>query len=278
MRLLRKIARTAVLLVVTAASYLALVAALVLLAPLPRWRRRARNAVFRGWSRACLRLLGGRTRVEGPVPEAPFFLVCNHLSYVDVLVLASELDAFFIAKAEIRRWPLFGLLTRSVGTLFIDRELRRDVVRVNRLIARTLRQGYGVVLFPEGTSSQGYRVDRFRSALLEYAVSRKMPVHAAALTYATPAGELPANLSICWWGDAPFLAHLSRLLELEAFEATLRFHAEPVAGHDRKALARELHTRVCQVFTPVVSPDQRAHDPALRHSRRSDATPMSISD
>ena len=263
MRALRKLRRSVLLVAVTAASYALLLLDLALLLPLPRLRRRGRNLLYHAWSRACLRILGGRLRIEGSPPPAPFFLVSNHLSYVDIIVLASCLDAFFIAKLEIRSWPLFGLLSRTVGTIFVDRELRRDVVRVNRLIERVLDQGYGVILFPEGTSTQGFEVAEFRTALLDYPARRGMPVHAAALRYRTPPGELPANLILAWWGDAGFAPHARQLLGVESFEAVLRFSPRTVRSADRKALGEAARQAVIEVFEPVVDPAQRAIDHGL---------------
>ena len=258
MRTLLKIGRGCVLILVTLVLYALLVAALFFLLPFPSLRFRARNAIFRRWSRSCLWLMGGRLRVQGDRPAAPFFLVSNHLSYIDILVLSSMVDAFFIAKAEIRAWPGFGLLCRTVGTIFIDRELRRDVQRVNRRVEETLAAGYGVVLFPEGTSSQGYEVMRFQSALLEYPAQRQMEVHSVSVSYRTPEGEIPAHLSISWWGDAPFVAHFVQLLGLSRFEARVRFLDTVEVGEDRKQLARTLQRRVAESFEPVVSFEQRA--------------------
>jgi lyso-ornithine lipid O-acyltransferase len=145
-----------------------------------------------------------------------------------------------------------------VGTIFVDRELRRDVVRVNGLIEQVLQQGYGVILFPEGTSTQGYEVAEFRSALLDYPARRGMPVHVAALCYRTPPGEVPANLILSWWGDAAFLPHARQLLGVKSFEAILRFAPRPVTAADRKALAEAAREAVIEVFEPVVEPARRA--------------------
>jgi 1-acyl-sn-glycerol-3-phosphate acyltransferase len=219
--------------------------------------------MYHFWSRACIRILGGSLRVEGTPPEAPFFLVSNHLSYVDIVALAAVLDGFFVAKLEIRQWPLFGLLSRTVGTLFIDRELRRDVVRVNRLIEQVLDSGYGVMLFPEGTSTQGCEVAPFYSALLDYPARRAMPVHVASLVYRTPPGEVPAHLSIAWWGDVQFLPHARRLLGIRSFEATLRFSPRTVSAPDRKELAEEARRAVIEIFEPTVDAAGRATGPGL---------------
>jgi 1-acyl-sn-glycerol-3-phosphate acyltransferase len=262
-RTCRTFLRVVLLLLITLISFVWLWLDLLLLLPLPKLRRAGRNLCFRSWSRLCLRVLGGRLHVVGTPPSAPFFLVSNHLSYVDILVMAACLDAYFVAKLEIRAWPLFGTLCRSVGTIFVDRDLRRDVLRVNQLIAGVLEQRYGVILYPEGTSTQGYRVDPFRSALLDYPARNEMPVHVAAVSYRTPPGELPAHLAICWWGDSEFLPHVRRLLGVGRFEATLVFREGTVVSTDRKQLAARLEEATAEVFVPVVAPEDRAVDPGV---------------
>ena len=259
-RLLRRYLRIVSLSLVTGVFFTLLWTAFALLLPAPRLRRTARNTIFRIWARLCLRVIGGRVRVEGTPPKAPFLLVCNHLGYVDIPVLAACTDAWFVAKAEMRSWPLVGMLCRSVGTIFIDRQTSRDVLRVNRLIEDVLADGYGVVLFPEGTSTQGFDVRRFRTSLLDHPARTGMPVHAAALTYRTEPGESPAHLSLCWWGDTPLFTHAQRLFELRRFEVVVRFSTEAVAGRGRKELATDLHREVEFLFEPVVTPEERAFE------------------
>lgn len=258
----------ALLALVTGAGLAILWTVLLLLLPARRLRRPARNAIFRHWARVCLRVIGGRLRVEGSPPRAPFLLVSNHLSHVDIPVLAACADVWFVAKMEIRSWPLVGMLCRSVGTIFIDRASSRDVLRVNRLIEDVLRRGYGVVVFPEGTSTQGFEVRRFRTALLDHPVRSGLPVHAAALTYRTPPGEPPANLSVCWWGDAPLFPHAQRLFELRRFDAVVRFGPAAITACDRKELAARLHGAVEGIFEPVVAPAERATETGFPRPQR----------
>ena len=195
--------------------------------------RRFREWLFRAASHALLALLRVEVRVAGPLPDPPFLLVSNHLSYVDVIVLASFLPARFVAKAEVRRWPLLGPICRGFGTIFIDRSDRRDIPRVLAEIERAFDRGEGVILFPEGTSSAGESVLPFRSPLLALPARRGLPVHAAALRYDPPA--------VCWWGEAMFVPHLLGLFRLERIEVTLDFAPEPVMDGDRKRLAERLH-------------------------------------
>jgi 1-acyl-sn-glycerol-3-phosphate acyltransferase len=212
------------------------------------WRR----LIFRSWARATARLLRIRIEVHGILPEPPFFLVSNHLSYIDIVVFASTLDCVFIAKRDVSRWPLLGSMCRSMGTIFIDRERRRDVTRVNGLIEEALAAGRGVVLFAEGTSTEGAAVREFKPALLEQAAAMRLPVSYAALSYSTPAGERPAHLSVCWWGDMTFLDHLFALLRLPGFRAKLIFGPRRVRESDRKLLAVKLRQAVEEQFIPVV--------------------------
>lgn len=207
-----------------------------LLAFAPRSRRRFRERLFRGTSRALLRLLRAEVRVSGPLPEPPFLVAANHLSYVDVLVLASRMPVRFVAKAEVRRWPLLGPICRGFGTIFIDRSDRRDIPRVLAEIERSLARGEGIILFPEGTSSAGESVLPFRSPLLALPARRGLPVHAAALRYDPP--------GVAWWGEVSLAPHLLGLFRLERIEATVSFAPEPVADGDRKRLAERLRNTV----------------------------------
>jgi 1-acyl-sn-glycerol-3-phosphate acyltransferase len=217
-------------------------------APVPRVRRRFRIWLFQAGPRWLLGWLRAEVGVAGPPPSPPFFLVANHLSYLDVLVLASRLPGcVFVAKADVRSWPLLGPICNGFGTIFIDREDRRDLPRALRRIEAALGAGDGVVLFPEGTSSPGVTVGSFRSPLLALPARYASPVHAAAIGYRSPA--------VCWWGDAELLPHLLDLCAMPRIEATVRFCEAPVAGTDRKLLAEELRAAVLAGFraVPVVS-------------------------
>jgi 1-acyl-sn-glycerol-3-phosphate acyltransferase len=211
-----------------------------------RWR----SFNFRNWARATAALLRMRIAVEGTQPQEPFFAVSNHLSYLDVVTLASQLDCVFIAKSDVAGWPVLGLLCRSMGTIFVNRNSRKDVLRVNALIETALDAGKGVLLFPEGTSTAGVEVLPFHSALLEPAARAGYPVSYATINYRTPAGEPPANLSVCWWGEMTFLSHLWRLFQLASFDATVAFGSHSIRADDRKTLARELWHAVQQEFVP----------------------------
>lgn len=215
-----------------------------------------RSFIFQNWARCTAYALAVRVSVAGEPPPPPFLLVSNHLSYLDIVVLGALLGGVFVAKREVARWPVLGAMCRGMGTIFIDRESRRDAVRVAALIERRLREGDGVVLFPEGTSTRGRAVLPFKSALLETAARTGLPVSCAAITYRTAPPDAPADSSVCWWGTMTFLDHFGRLMQLAEIGAVVSFGDHAISSSDRKVLTAALHREVTARFTPVISAEQ----------------------
>lgn len=255
---LRGIVKLLMLVVANLAFYLFLVATSAALAA---WRGiagrntgtgRWRTTVFHAWGKVMARLIGMRVRVAGNPPEPPFVLVSNHLGYVDVILLASRLRCVIVSKAEVRDWPVVGRLCASVDTLFVQREQKRDIPRVMNEMERVLESGRGIVLFPEGTSSGGDGVLRFRASLLDSAARSGRPVHYASLSYRTPDGCRPARETVCWWGNMSFAPHVFNLLALRGFEARVVFGESPILEPDRKELAARLQREVERQFQTVI--------------------------
>jgi len=215
----------------------------------PGWRKRVRNRIFRTWSRGFARCVGMRVELRGTAPTGPFFLVANHLSYMDIPLLGAALDAAFVAKADLRGWPLVGHAFHCADTIFIDRASKRDLMRVMSVIEAAHASELGVVVFPEGTSGNGDGILPFKPSLLEYAATRDLPVHYACITYRSPPGWPPARDAICWWGDTPFLPHFLELLRLPWFEAVLEVGPQTVHDPDRKLLAERLRGAMLERLT-----------------------------
>lgn len=211
-----------------------------------------RQVIFRKWSNGFVALAGMQIEVIGESPKAPFFLVANHLSYMDIPVLRSVAEGVFVAKGEIDSWPLAGKMVRDMGMIFVDRARRRDIPRAGSMIIERLSEGEGVIVFPEGTSTRGDGVLPFNSSFLEFAANTDVPVTYAAITYRTPDGEVNASDSICWWDDTSFAAHLWQLFTLSNSTALVTFGEQPVINPDRKELARELTDKVRAKFIPVI--------------------------
>lgn len=221
----------------------------LMLSPFQEKQRAWRNRWTRTGALAAAWSLNMRLKVVGQPPEAPFCLVSNHLSYLDAVVIMSQIQGVMIAKSEVASWPLIGFLARQIGTVFINRETSRDVVRVNAVIRNLLESGDGIALFPEGTSTEGAQVGRFKSSLLNYPATVSYPVHYACIRYETAAGV--ARDRVCWWGDMTFADHLYRLAQLPGLTAEVHFGMPPVIGRDRKELTRELQHGVEALFKPV---------------------------
>jgi 1-acyl-sn-glycerol-3-phosphate acyltransferase len=218
----------------------------------PKLARKWRGILFKAWADVSVFLMGIKVKVRGRIPKPPFIMTANHLSYVDIIVLASQIDCLFVAKQEISSWPFFGRIVTAFNHIFVDRENVKNLIQVNEQIEKALDQGWGIVIFPEGTSTSGSRVLPFRSSLLEVAARRSYPVHYASLSYEAPASEMPASLSVCWWGDMEFFPHFREMLKMKSFTATLTFGRRPVQAPERKELAHKLWHAVQEQFCQVV--------------------------
>lgn len=220
-------------------------------------RGRARAPLFRFWSRSLMRLLHISVDVRGTPPPRGVALVANHLSYLDIVVLGSLVDAVFVAKADVARWPGIGALAARVGTIFIDRTRKRDLVRALPLVESCLRTGRTVVFFPEGTSTPGREILRFRSPLFAAPVRASRPVACAAIHYRTDARDPHASSAVCWWGDMTFLPHLFALMKLRGVSATVSFPAETLWEDDRKRLSERAHAAIEKHWQPVLEGTKR---------------------
>ncbi len=235
----------------TACGALAVLARLVRrLAPGPS--RYLRSLAFVSWGKGVLTLMGVRVEVRGKPPQPPFLLVTNHLSYMDVPLLASLTRCVFVSKHEVKGVPGLGTLARAVDTIFIQRERARDALRVLDQMEEARNAGDGVVFFPESTTSRGDRVAALKPALLDAAVRTGQPIHYGIISYRTPPDLPPAHEVVCWWGDMTFLPHFMALLGYRGFKAYVTFGAETLSADDRKVLAARLRTALDREFAPVV--------------------------
>jgi 1-acyl-sn-glycerol-3-phosphate acyltransferase len=207
----------------------------------PAFRRRARAL----WLQRICRRVGCifqlEIQVDGALP-AGGLLVSNHLSYVDILVLSSLTPSVFVAKREVKSWPVMGALAQLGGTVFIDRQRRTHVGAVNDEIQAALDDQALVIIFPEGTSSDGRTVLPFKSPLLEPATRLRHPLTIGRIHYTLADGA--DDTEVCYWGDDTFFSHLLNLLSQRSVRARVRFAPVTHHGHDRKQLAQQLHAAV----------------------------------
>lgn len=195
-------------------------------------------------SRRLLRIFKTTIRTTGTIP-ASGLLVSNHLSYVDILVISSITPAIFVAKHEVKGWPVFGWFAKMAGTLFVDREHRTRVGESMNEIQAALDHGALVVLFPEGTSSNGQTVLPFKSSLLEPATRQLHALYAGVVQYRLEDGDVGDEL--CYWQDVTLLSHLLNLLSKKTIHASVSFTQLREGSTDRKELARQLHSEVIKL-------------------------------
>lgn len=198
--------------------------------------------------RRVLRVFAVHTTTIGSIPTRGL-LVANHLSYLDIVLLSALSPCVFVAKSEVKCWPVFGWFARAAGTFFVKRSNRRDVVRTNETIRAALRDGALVVLFPEGTSSNGSTVLSFKPSLLEAAIGERAPISVAVLHYELSDGN--AETDVCYWGEHTLVPHLLKLLTKRRVIARAAFREVPDAWCDRKKLAAQLHQEVLALHSTL---------------------------
>jgi 1-acyl-sn-glycerol-3-phosphate acyltransferase len=213
------------------------------------------------YHRILCRLLGVRIVLCGAqTRQRPLLLVANHVSWLDVSVIAAIAPAVFVAKQEVARWPLVGLLARLQRSIFVNRGRRHETKEVNARIARRLIEGDAVVLFAEGTSSDGNRVLPFHSALLGSAGAvltapgrvGQVAVQPISIAYVglggLPMGRRQRPL-VAWYGEMAFLPHFIGVLRQGAVDVVVTC-GDPIAYDpkgDRKTITRALERQVRQM-------------------------------
>jgi lyso-ornithine lipid O-acyltransferase len=213
------------------------------------------------YHRACCHILGLRVRQLGqPAPARPVLFAANHVSYLDIAVLGSLLPASFIAKNEVKGWPLFGWLARLQRSVFVDRRVR-STARQRDSIAGRLAARDALILFPEGTSGDGNRVLPFKSALFSVAdggVAGPVSVQPVSVAY-TRLDGMPIGRRLrplfAWYGSMAMAPHLWRVLGLGTIEVVVEFHRPttlPECG-SRKLLARYCEDRVARGLASALS-------------------------
>lgn len=218
----------------------------------------ARAVWLQRWSRRVLRLIDMEVEVTGPEP-APGLVVSNHMSYIDVLVLSSIRPQIFLAKDEVRGWPLFGAFARWSGSVFIDRRKRSEVSAKAAQFQEVVDAGLPVTVFLEGTTSDGMSVRPFRTALLEPAIQAGWPVTPCTLHYEAIGAE--ASDTICYHGDMTLVPHLLTLFRRVVRSKASVVFGQPATGEsDRKRLAADLHREILSVkqgLASLTSPSSR---------------------
>lgn len=207
-----------------------------------------REAMVMLWSAQLLERLGVRLEVQGQVhASGPLLLVANHISWVDIAVIHATCFCRFVSKADVHHWPVIGFLATQVGTLFIERQSRRDAMRVVHQMAASLQAGDVLAIFPEGTTSDGAGLLPFHGNLLQAAIAADTPVQPVAISFVDGVtGRI--STAAAYVGDDVLLGAIWRTLR--ARDLTVRVRLGPLqrnAGQDRRAWAAQLREQIAQL-------------------------------
>jgi 1-acyl-sn-glycerol-3-phosphate acyltransferase len=218
----------------------------------PLMKPARRRLALQRWSATLVRHLAARLTVHGEPPrhgKAPFMLVANHVSWLDIFVINAAVPTRFVAKSEVRGWPLIGWLCFKADTLFIERGRRRDLARLDDVIVKALREDAGMGVFLEGTTTDGTEVLPFHSSLLRPAQQVNVPIVPVAIQYRRSDGSICTEAA--YDGDKSALDTLRLMLTQHEIHVHIHF-LPPLAaqGLPRKELARQTREVIVRTLYP----------------------------
>lgn len=210
----------------------------------------ARHARIRWWAGKMLRLLGLRLHVDGAFRPGAKLIVANHVSWLDIMAVHAVCpEARFVSKAEVRHWLLVGRLVGAAGTLYLERERRRDAMRVVHQMADALRAGDTVAVFPEGTTNDGHTLRPFHANLLQAAIATETPVQPVALRFSDAHSRVSA--ATLFVGDTSLATSLWWIARADGLAVHLRVLTAQGSSHaDRRALAERLREGIIEALAP----------------------------
>lgn len=232
--------------------------------PLQSTERRKRE--IEHWSIQLLSLLGVRLFLHGMLPKygvRPLMLVANHVSWLDIFAINAIVPARFVAKSEVRRWPLIGWLSARCGTVFIKRARRQDTARINALVSGALQTGDVFAVFPEGTTTDGSTLCRFHASLLEPALEAEAEVQPVALWFDRSDGTLCTE--VAYDGDKSAWDTLLGITSQREILAHVCF-LEPILPEyrHRRDIAREAHDAILRTLFPAARDSHTEKDADLQ--------------
>ncbi|MFQ6552288.1 lysophospholipid acyltransferase family protein [Aestuariibius insulae] len=243
---LRIVPRAAVLLVILSVGLALLVLLRLIERPLNGLRRPVTPYITQGVCRLSLLIIGLRLMVHDRSKGSCGTIVANHASWLDIFVLNAVHRVYFVSKSEVANWPFIGWLARATGTVFIDRD-RKTAARQRDQLRERLEAGHQLVLFAEGTSTDGRRVLPFKSSLFDAFLTsgRRAEIVPTSVVY-RPHHKVDDRL-YGWWGDMEFGSHLLRILAMpHKGRVDVVLHPPIIIDEmaDRKTLARTAETAV----------------------------------
>jgi len=204
-----------------------------------------RDARVQQWAQRMLTVIGVKLVVQGTPPATgPMLLICNHISWLDIIAIHAARHVRFVSKSDVKHWPMIGTLATGAGTLYIERERQRDALRVVHRMTDALRAGDIIAVFPEGTTSDGRTLLPFHANLLQAAISADAPVQPAALHF-TDATTGAVSYATRYIDDDSLFESLWRTLSAPPLAAVIHFGmAQPSQGRNRQTWSQDLREEV----------------------------------
>jgi 1-acyl-sn-glycerol-3-phosphate acyltransferase len=226
---------------------------------------------MRRWSVELLTILHVRISLTGEIPLSEItrgLIVANHISWLDVFLMSSVLPMRFVAKSEVRHWPLIGFLCARAQTIFIERNKRSDTVRTNLQAVETLRAGNCMAIFPEGTTTDGSHVGHFHASLLQPAIDAQAPIYPIAIYYHDENNN--PNLDAAYIGDMSFVESMWKILSSRDLHARLTTTAAlSTQVENRRILALQAQHCITQALS--IAPPLAEHPQPAPHHNEEDA-------
>ncbi|OIQ84098.1 1-acyl-sn-glycerol-3-phosphate acyltransferase [mine drainage metagenome] len=217
---------------------------------LPRLSHAQRQQRIQRWSAKTIAILNVRVAVYGQLPPATrhsMLFIANHISWIDIWAILQVQPVSFVAKSEVRNWPVIGWLAQKTGTLFIERTRRQDTGRAASSMEQELRAGKCLCLFPEGTTTNGTELRPFKTGLLQSAINAEVMVSPIAIRYPNPDGS--TNTVIAYYGDVTMMQSLHAILRQREIMVELHFLPPvPALGQERRQLSSQARDAISSLL------------------------------
>lgn len=205
----------------------------------PYCSQEKQQRMMQSWAAGILKILNIDLQCSGEIPGEEIkcaLFVANHISWLDICVMMAASPTQFVAKSEIKNWPVIGFLCKRIGTIFVERSKRSDTLRTNHEISTVLSTGERVCIFPEAGTSDGTRINHFHASLLQSAINAEAYLYPIAIRYLDHTGEISRDAAYI---DVSLAVSLRKILKQPCIEAILAFNdAIHSSGKNRRELAR----------------------------------------
>jgi 1-acyl-sn-glycerol-3-phosphate acyltransferase len=210
-----------------------------------------KQARVQRWSAKLLQRLGVTLAAQGTPKPGAKLVVANHISWLDIASIHAVIpQARFVSKADVKHWPVLGTMVAGAGTLFIEREKKRDALRVVHQMAAALKAGDTVAVFPEGTTADGHALLPFHANLLQAAIATDTPIQAVALRFSDVHGAVSKNAEFL--GETTLLQSIWRIASAQSLVVSVAVLPPQGTAHaDRRALAEAVRQEIAQAMASL---------------------------